>query len=117
MGVDGIGSGRPPGGLPSVDPAGSAGGVAPGDRVTGARSDGVAAAGSAELGRLERGELTLPDYLEARVVSATQHLEGRLPQAELTRVRDGLRAELASDPVTAELVRRLDRSLTRRAGA
>ena len=110
MGVDGIGSGgrRPlpglegpdPGSLSGISPSGAAG---PGDATA---AGAARAPGSAALERLSRGEIDLPAYLDARVAEATKHLVGRLPDPELEFVRTSLRAELSSDPVLAELVRR-----------
>jgi hypothetical protein len=104
MPIDGIG--KPP----SIPPPGGAtstgGASAPrGDdfRVGTAAPTGVA---QSDLGRLERGEIGLEAYLDARVGEATKHLEGRLARAELEFVRRTLRAELESDPVLVELVRR-----------
>jgi hypothetical protein len=110
MGVDGIGGGgrRPlpglegpdPGGLSGVSPSGAAG---PGE-ATAAGASRIS--GSPALERLSRGEIDLPTYLDARVGEATKHLVGRLPEPELEFIRASLRAELSSDPVLVELVRR-----------
>ena len=99
MGIDGIG--KPP-------PVGPAGGVT---APTGSSADfqlhGVeGAAPSSELRRLERGEIGLDAYLDARVTEATNHLAARLTPEQLESVRQTLRAQLSADPVLAELVRR-----------
>jgi hypothetical protein len=104
MPIDGIGkppSIPPPGGTPAT----SGTGAARGDdfRVGTAAAPGIA---GSDLVRLERGEIGLEAYLDARVGAATKHLEGRLARAELDYVRRTLRAELESDPVLVELVRR-----------
>jgi hypothetical protein len=103
MPVDGIG--KPPG----IPPAGGA----PATSGTGAAGESFRTSASAapsvaggDLARLERGEIGLDAYLDARVGEATKHLEGRLGRAELDFVRKTLRAELESDPVLVELVRR-----------
>jgi len=98
MGIDGIG--KPP-------PVGPAGGVsAPTGSSADFRLPGVEGAGpSSELARLERGEIGLEAYLDARVAEATRHLSGLGPQ-ELELVRQTLRTELSGDPVLVELVRR-----------
>jgi hypothetical protein len=103
MPIDGIGkppSIPPSGGTPAA--SGSTG-SAEGFRV-GASS--APSATSGDLARLERGEIGLDAYLDARVGEATRHLEDRLGRVELDFVRKTLRAELESDPVLVELVRR-----------
>src|ERR1051325_9357704 len=99
MGIDGIG--KPP-------PIGPAGGTeAPGAPSGDFRLPGAGAvAPSGDLTRLERGEIGLDAYLDARVGEATQHLVGRLSAEQLDFVRQTLRGELSSDPVLVELVRR-----------
>ncbi len=104
MGIDGIGkppSVPPPGGTPAPSGAGTPSGE--GFRVGASAAPAVA---GSDLARLERGEIGLDAYLDARVGEATKHLEGRLGRAELEFVRKTLRAELESDPVLVELVRR-----------
>jgi hypothetical protein len=66
-------------------------------------TDTVAAS---DLVRLERGELGLEAYLDARVEEATRHLAQRLSAEQLSFVKETLRTELESDPVLVELVRR-----------
>jgi hypothetical protein len=99
MGIDGIG--KPP-------PIGPAGGVSAPEATGGEfRLSGVeGAAPSSELSRLERGEIGLDAYLDARVNEATLHLSERLAPEQLEFVRRTLRSELAADPVLVELVRR-----------
>jgi hypothetical protein len=99
MGIDGIGK-PPPIGPASGAPAPAASG---GEfRLPGAEG----AAPSSDLARLERGELGLDAYLDARVTEATRHLSDRLGPEQLEFVRSTLRSELAADPVLVELVRR-----------
>jgi hypothetical protein len=103
MPIDGIGkppSIPPPGGSPATSGAG-----APGSSFRAGTAAAPSIAGG-DLARLERGEIGLDAYLDARVGEATRHLEGRLGRAELEFVRRTLRAELESDPVLVELVRR-----------
>ena len=112
MGIDGID--RPGSGLPAAAPAGvgeSAGAAAvEGFRVEpGARTEQVGPADALE--RLGRGEITVDAYLDARVTQACAHLEGKLPAAELEFVQRTLRAQLATDPVLIELVRRATGSI------
>jgi hypothetical protein len=104
MPVDGIGkppSIPPPGGTPATSGAGAPSGES--FRLGTEAPSGVT---GGDLARLERGEIGLDAYLDARVGEATKHLEGRLARAELEYVQKTLRAELESDPVLVELVRR-----------
>lgn len=112
MGVDGIGSGRPLGGAPPIEPQGAAG-VAPKSEAAGADPAG-AATGSPALERLQRGEIDVDTYLDDRVAEATRHLEAVLPPPELSFVREALRAELGSDPVLIELSRRVTSGISPR---
>jgi hypothetical protein len=102
MGIDGIG--KPP----SIPEAGVPGGAAP---VAGTgrafEVEGSAeAAPSGDLARLERGEIELSTYPDARVEEATRHLTASLSPAQLEFVKQTLRSELEGDPVLVELVRR-----------
>ena len=112
MGVDGIGSGggRPIGGVGRADrdteiegapQAGAAG-------VQGQSADAKVdrATSALALHRLERGEIGLGQYLDARVDDAVRHLEGKLSSSQVQVIRQALRQELSSDPVLVELVRR-----------
>ncbi|MEB2310316.1 MAG: hypothetical protein OZ921_07310 [Sorangiineae bacterium] len=107
MGIDGIG--KPGGGPLGTGGVASPGGGTPiqGESF---RVDQTSAAGpptgSEELGRLERGEIGLDQYLDARVTGAVEHLQGELPAEQLEFVRESLREQLATDPVLVELVRR-----------
>jgi hypothetical protein len=72
-------------------------------------SSGQAAAGSqvsAALSSLQRGELSLDQYLDGRVSDATSHLVGKLSPDQLEFVKQSLRDQMATDPVLVELVRR-----------
>jgi len=103
MGIDGIG--KPPSPPGVGGPTGATGGAAGGTfRVE--QSGGVAKAGSSELERLGRGEISLDEYLELRVGEATQHLSGKLSAEQLDFVKSSLRAQLETDPVLIELVQR-----------
>ena len=112
MGIDGIG--KPGPGLPPL----ALGGVGPATGPASAEPFRVEAGAPAEpagrsepLDRLGRGELSLGEYLEARVVEATAHLEGRLTTEQLEFVKSSLRQQLETDPVLVELVRRATGSL------
>ena len=110
MGIDGIG--KPPGAS-----IGSVGGIPSGEAAHGAepfavdRSAPVASSAptdriSAALSSLQRGELSLDQYLDGRVSDATSHLAGTLGPEQLDFVKQSLREQLATDPVLVELVQR-----------
>ncbi|HKO48244.1 MAG TPA: hypothetical protein VJV79_11000 [Polyangiaceae bacterium] len=107
MGIDGIG--KPPGaGIGGI--AGASGK----DAVQAAEpfkvdSQVAAAPGgkvSAALSSLQRGELSLDQYLDGRVDDATSHLLGKLSPEQLEFVKQTLRDQMATDPVLVELVQR-----------
>ncbi|HVU01016.1 MAG TPA: hypothetical protein VHE30_04660 [Polyangiaceae bacterium] len=108
MSVDGVGGG----GRRPIGPSG-VGGVAPGaPSAASGPAAGTAAAsatgvqGSPALERLSRGEIGIGEYLDGRVSEAVKHLEGRVSAEQLDFVKQSLRAELSTDPVLSELVRR-----------
>jgi hypothetical protein len=107
MGIDGIG--KPPGA--------SIGGIGSVPGQEGAHEAGpfkldanapVVAGGklSAALSSLQRGELSLDQYLDSRVSEATSHLVGKLSPDQLEFVKQSLREQMATDPVLVELVQR-----------
>jgi hypothetical protein len=102
MGIDGIG--KPP----SIPPAGGLGGASSvSSAERGFQLDSTSkAAPSGDLARLERGEIDLSTYLDARVDDATRHLSATLSPSQLEFVKQTLRSQLESDPVLVELVRR-----------
>jgi hypothetical protein len=107
MGIDGIGK---PG---STLPPGAVGGAEQLPAAAGAKDFSVESAtaveqaqGSDQLDQLGRGELSLEQYLDARVADATAHLEGKLAAEQLEFVKRSLRQQLATDPVLVELIRR-----------
>jgi hypothetical protein len=100
MGIDGIGgSGRPP-------PGGS-GGVERPSREFDAQETGEVVPGDADLDiqRVESGEWTLDQYLDARVDRAVEHLAGSVSADELELIKEQLRAQLQADPLLQGLVR------------
>jgi hypothetical protein len=108
MGIDGIGKPGPgglPGSLPGAASSGPVGKAGEEFKVT-KSSAAPGVEGSDALGRLERGEIALDDYLDARSAEAVRHLEGKLPAEQLQFVQQTLREQLATDPVLVELVRR-----------
>jgi hypothetical protein len=107
MSIDGIG--KPPGAS-----IGGIGGTAGKEAAHAAESfklepgAGAAAGGqvSAALSSLQRGELSLDQYLDGRVSDATSHLVGKLSPDQLEFVKQSLRDQMATDPVLIELVQR-----------
>ncbi len=105
MGIDGInkpGAGAPAG-LGDIPAASGRAGES--FRV-GETSSSQPVTGSEDLARLSRGEISVDQYLDARVVQAVSHLAQKLSPAQLDYVRDTLREQLTTDPVLTELVRR-----------
>lgn len=122
MGIDGIGGARPPGVPPGAGEAvsgaraatgperiggGEISGVAGTAELQGAeaaeRTEGTRAAGDMDLARLERGELSVDQYLDLQVERATAHLVDRASPSALEQVRSELREQLATDPVLRTL--------------
>jgi len=104
-----------------IDGIGKRGGVTPGASVPGVAPAqgsfelGASAAVSAPTGvastsdaflALERGEISVEQYLDARVESAVTPLLSRLSPEQLEFVRAELRSSLTTDPVLVELVRK-----------
>jgi len=105
----------------SIDGIGKRGGVTPGASVPGAApaqkafevggagavtAPDAAASGSDAFAALERGEINVDQYLNARVESAVSPLLSRLSPEQLDFVRAELRSALQTDPVLVELVRK-----------
>jgi hypothetical protein len=104
----------------SIDGIGKRGGVAPGASVPGAgpaqgsfemdaasgATGATATGGSDAFQALERGEISVEQYLDARVESAVAPLLSRLSPEQLEFVRAELRNALETDPVLVELVRK-----------
>jgi hypothetical protein len=105
MGVDGIG-GRAAGAVGASEPTAVEQATSEPVRGTGSLRDVPGASGSLALQQLERGEINVEQYLDARVADAVQHLEGRFPASQIDFVRKALRDEMSTDPVLVELVRR-----------
>jgi hypothetical protein len=110
----------------SIDGIGKPGGVAPGAPAAGAgaaqssfevgapagATAASAASGSDAFQALERGEISVDQYLDARVESAVAPLVSRLSPEQLEFVRGELRGALETDPVLVELVRRTTGAVT-----
>jgi len=107
MGIDGIG--KPPGAA-----IGGLGGVQGGEAPRAAEPFAVdrsvptapATRVSAALSSLQRGELSLDQYLDGRVNEAVTHLAGKISPEQLEFVKQSLREQMATDPVLVELVQR-----------
>jgi hypothetical protein len=107
MGIDGIG--RPP--VPPVGAPGGTQGIGSAEptktfQVGAAPAAVTISRVSAELERLQRGELSLDEYLDQRVEQAVGHLVGKIGVEQLDFVKQSLREQLGTDPVLTELVRR-----------
>jgi hypothetical protein len=107
MGIDGIG--KPPGAAIG-GPAGLQGSEATHASEPFVVEPGASTAAgsriSAALSSLQRGELSLDQYLDGRVSEATQHLNGTISPEQLEFVKQSLREQMATDPVLVELVQR-----------
>jgi hypothetical protein len=106
MSIDGIGK------RGGVTPTAPLPGAAPaqGEFEVGAPAAGSASAaavtGSDAFQALERGEIGVAQYLDARVEGAVAPLLSKLSPDQLEFVRAELRAALETDPVLVELVRK-----------
>jgi len=115
MSIDRIGGPpRPPGAVgPSQDALPATGTAAEGFRVDTANPTAPTEDASL-LGRLERGEISVDDYVTGRVEEAVAPLAAKLDPQALEFVKETLRDQLASDPVLVELVRRATEGITAR---
>ena len=107
MGIDGIG--KPPGAnIEGVSGAPGASPARPAEPFSVERGAPAAASSrvSAALVSVQRGELSVDQYLDGRVNDATSHLVGKLSPDQLEFVKQSLREQLATDPVLVELVQR-----------
>jgi hypothetical protein len=107
MGIDGIG--KP--GAGAQTELGSVGGSTPVGEAEAFRLEGgpnvsEPLSGSEALGQLQRGEITVEEYLEGRLEQAVSPLAQQLSGEQLQFVREMLRDQLTHDPVLVELVRR-----------
>ncbi len=105
MSIDGIG--KRGGLIPTANVPGAA--STPGSFQVGSPQAVVAsteAAGSDAFQALERGDINVEQYLDARVEGAVAPLLSRLSPDQLEFVRTELRSALETDPVLVELVRK-----------
>ena len=105
MSIDGIGkrSGIAPGAsVPAAAPAQGSFEVGAVEAASGPEG----AAGSDAFQALERGELSVAQYLDVRVETALAPLLSKLSPEQLEFVRSELRSALETDPVLVELVRK-----------
>jgi len=107
MSIDGIGK---RGGATPTAPTPGAAVPAPSSFEVGTPagvSGADAASGSSDaFAALERGEINVDQYLDARVQGAVAPLLSRLSPEQLEFVRAELRSALETDPVLVELVRK-----------
>lgn len=101
----------------SIDRIGKGPGIVPpavsdiqGPMPTGAReafkvTRASEAAPTSALDRVRAGEITVDDYVDAKVHEATAHLDGKVEQEQLAFIQASLREQMASDPVLVDLVR------------
>jgi len=105
MSIDGIGK-------RGVAPGASGPGAAPAQgsfevgAANAATAPDVTTGASDAFSALERGEINVDQYLNARVESAVSPLLSRLSPEQLDFVRAELRSALETDPVLIELVRK-----------
>jgi hypothetical protein len=105
MGIDGIG--KPPGAGGPVPPVGPSPAAPTGESFKVDKPSATEGAQATDaLARLERGEIGVDAYLDARVTDAVQHLAGKLSSEQLEFVKSSLKEQLRTDPVLTELVRR-----------
>jgi hypothetical protein len=103
MGIDGIGKPGSPLGPGAI--GGSAGAGAPKEKFEVGEASATSSVQSSDLAALDRGEITLDQYLDARVAQAVEHLNGKLSSEQLEFVKSTLREQLRTDPVLTDLVR------------
>lgn len=111
MSIDGIGRPPvPPGASGPSGPAAPTGGPTTSFQVSASSEAAPNALGPLE--RLERGELSVDEYLEARIDEALVPFQSKLSPEQLDFMRNALRAELETDPVLVEYVRRASAGLS-----
>lgn len=110
MSIDGIG--RPPVPPAAGGPTQGASAPASGEGAFQVqKGSSVAPTAKGLLERLERGELSVEQYLDSRVDEAIAPFQAHLSPEKLDFMKNALRAQLESDPVLIELVRRATEGL------
>ena len=106
MSIDGIGRPpKPPTDVGATSQLPQAG--APGESFHVERSEAAPAVDAkGPLAQLQHGEIGVEQYLDARVEEAVRPLVESLNPDALAFLKSSFRAELATDPVLVELVRR-----------
>ena len=108
MSIDGIG--RPPRPPSGVGPVEGTHPVAGADKTfqleRGAPVQG-ASLSNGPFARLERGEISLDQYLDVRVEDAVAPFVSYLAPEQVEFMKSSLRVELESDPVLVELLKRV----------
>ena len=112
MSINGIGKG---GGLPPVAGSSETSATGPTQSVSTefkvARAEVGRVGAAAPLDQLRAGQLTLPQYLDIKVIEATVHLDGKLSADQLAFVKNSLREQLSNDPALVDLVKAATGSL------
>jgi hypothetical protein len=108
MGIDGIGSGRPPiGPAGGASPTPKSGETFSLERSSSTRTEATTGVGeTADLERLQSGEISLDDYLQTRADKAVAHLSSLLPPEQIELVKEQLVNQMKQDPALAALVQR-----------
>ena len=61
---------------------------------------------SEALRKLRNGEIGIEEYLDIRADAAVVHLTALLSASDIKTIRDTIRAQLTTDPVLIDLIRR-----------
>jgi hypothetical protein len=77
------------------------------DGAASVEAGGATAAEGALRASLQRGEISVADYVNHEVLRATAHLEGKAPAEALQQVREAMRLEFETDPALLALTRRI----------
>lgn len=117
MSIDGIG--RPPIPKGEIGSIGKSGAGAPaGEAFRLEAPSGPAVEEPSDLlARLERGELSVDGYVQARVDDAVRPFEGRLSVEQVQTIREALTQQIEADPVVIELVKRATAGVSKEEGS
>jgi hypothetical protein len=108
MGIDGIGKGAGVGAVapevaPTAGDAAKIGTAAEPFRVD--KGSPLQAASPTSLDRVRSGDISVYEYLDAKVSEVTSHIAGRVTPDQLAFVQNNLREQLSTDPVLLDLVK------------